>query len=325
MKRKLLFIILNLSFGFGVIKLLSPQVKVDIRFALFSNYTQDINDFNYFPTDYKSGGLGFIHYKEKYIKAILESHAIMPFNFQDSMPFTQRAQNIALTYSKNGGSGCGKNSSDLIKNIRWLSEDNGHGCCSDHSQVFIALCLVNKIFSREVHHKSHTFNEYYDPSLHKWIWIDTQYCLMAQDDKGNFLSLKETYEILKDKQKVNWYFFGTPLHQLYNASDYQRITNYFTTEEFKILAMTLGNNVFEVDFYNKKYTWLPKEIKQFLLLSINKQPGYLFYDPENLITSKLKYIKVVSLLVLSSFIMINMWILFPSIRYRFRKKVLGKV
>jgi hypothetical protein len=324
MKRKVFFVAFNITFILILIKALPAQFKVNVRFALFSSYTQNLSDFEYNPTELKNGALDFVYFKEKYIKNILETHAIAPFAFADSINYRDRVKKIALTYSKNGGPGCGANSDDLVKNIKWLSEDNGHGCCSDHSQAFIALCLINNIFAREVHHKSHTFNEFFDPQLQKWVWIDTQYCLMAQNEIGQYLSLKEIFLYSKENKKIEWAFFGTPLHKLYNTSDYKRITNYFTPQEFSLILMTLGNNVFEVDYYNQKYAWVSQELRQFLLLSIHKQPSYLFYDPQNLLVSKLKKIQITFWSIILFFGGINLWILFPSMKYRFKRKILRK-
>ena len=81
----------------------------------------------------------------------------------DSINTIKKAQTISLLYSKNGGSGCGEKSDNLIENLKWLSQDIGYGCCSDHTQTFLALSILNGVFSREVHHIGHTFNEFYDP------------------------------------------------------------------------------------------------------------------------------------------------------------------
>ena len=116
-----------------------------------------------------------------------------------------KAEIIALLYSKNGGAGCG-DSKFLIDNIKRL--DGRLGCCSDHAEVFIALSHIFGLESREVHHTIHTFNEFYDPKKGKWIWVDTQYAIMAKDDKNNFLSMLEMMKFMKEGRTIVYHFFG---------------------------------------------------------------------------------------------------------------------
>lgn len=315
MLRNLLFIIFNSLVILIFVRFLPPQLKVDIRFALFTHY---LNTEDYFDIPFaqiKKAEPYFRVYKEKYLRKILADHKIIPIAFDDSTSYINRAKTLALIYSKNGGHGCGSYSDDLIANIKWLSEQ--HGCCSDHSQVFIAFCLSNNIFARELHHRSHTFNEYFDTQLDKWVWVDTQYCLMAKDSMGNFLSFHEIHKSFENNEKINWEFFGGETHQLYKQKDYNTITNYFNKEEFSYMAMTLGNNVFEVDYYNKKLSFLPRELRQLLLLSVGIQPHYLAYDPNDYFIGYWKSLKFKVIAVFSAIVLTNILILFPSIKYRF--------
>ncbi len=316
MSRKLFFILFNTLVAFAFIQLLPAQLKIEIRFSLFSRFTNTIDDFDKTPTDFKNGALDFVHYKENYLKDVLSSHSIPPFYFQDTTKLVNRVKEIILTYSKNGGLGCGINSDDLIKNIKWLSEDNGHGCCSDHSQVFVALCLVNNIFPKEVHHSSHTFNEFFDPKLQKWIWVDTQFCLFAKDEQGNYMSLKEIYNAFQGDKAINWEFFGTPQHQFYTKEGLANFEELFSKQQFKLITMTTGNNVFEMDYYNKKYALVPREIAQFYFLATHKQPKYLFFDPKNTIKPYFDKILLALGIFMTCFIAINLCVIFPSLRYR---------
>ncbi len=320
MYRKIFFILFNIFVGFLIINIIPANLKVDIRFALFNQITKDISDFELSPLELVASEIGFLHYKQRYIDAMVTSNQIKPLQFSDTMSMIDKVKKITLTYSKNGGNGCGAHSEDLIRNIKWLSEDNGHGCCSDHSQVFVAMCLVNKIFAREVHHKLHTFNEFYDSQREQWIWIDSQYCLMAKDDEGNFLSFTKIHQRFNEGKSIKWYFFGTSAHKLYHVNDIEKDdSNYFTKESFSLLTMTLGNNVFQQNYYNHQYAWLPIELRQFFLISTNKQPSYLSYDPNDLYTS---YIVSLTRKIFLSFILwlsINLFILFPSLKHRITK------
>jgi hypothetical protein len=292
MRKYLVFFSFNILVLIGFY-LLPDQLKIDTRFAFFTRFTESNDLFSLKPDDLQSTNVPFICYKQKYLTDFFNKNQLDAFKFADTIPFYKRVQKIVLSYSKNGGEGCGLYSDDLIKNIRWLHEDNGHGCCSDHSQVFLAMCLVNRIFPREVHHKSHTFVEYFDPNEGKWVWVDSQYCLMATDESGNFMGLNDIYHYMQQRKSVNWVFFGNENHAFYHKAISSEITNYFNPEEFEVLTMTLGNNVFAQDYYNKKMSFLPKEIRQALLLTVGIQPRYLMYDPKNCFRAYFERIRLV--------------------------------
>ena len=82
------------------------------------------------------------------------------------------------------------------------------------------------------------------------------------------------------KEKFRWIFFGTSKHKIYSILPSTDIN--YQLSNFQTMIMTLGNNVFEVDYYNQKLSWLPKDVKQFILLILKKQPKYLIYDPHNI-------------------------------------------
>jgi hypothetical protein len=286
------------------------QLKIDTRFSFFTQFVDNVDVFSLKPDELQEGGLPFIYYKQKYLTDFFNENQIAAFKFEDTIPFSERVQKIVLSYSKNGGEGCGLYSDDLVKNIKWLHQDDGHGCCSDHSQVFLAMCLVNRIFPREVHHKSHTFAEYFDPNEGKWVWVDSQYCLMAKDEVGNFMGLNEIYSYMHQRRPVKWVFFGNENHAFYRKAISSEITNYFNPEEFEVLTMTLGNNVFAQDYYNKKLHFLPKELRQSLLLIIGIQPTYLMFDPTDRFHSYFSKIQIIFTFILLLFLLTNSLLIF---------------
>lgn len=276
------FISLNLIISSTVLFLLPPQTKLNIRWILFSKRIESKTSFLHNPKKFRDSLPDFIIYKKNILQDIIDRRKISPLiwkKIDDSINTVKKAQAICLLYSKNGGVGCGEKSDNLIENIKWLSQDNGHGCCSDHAQTFIALSIINGIFPREVHHIGHTFNEFFDPYWKKWIWIDSQFCLMAQNNKGEYLSFYELNNIIERKEKFRWVFFGTSKHKFYSILPSTDIN--YQLSNFQTMIMTLGNNVFEVDYCNQKLSWLPKDVKQFILLILKKQPKYLIYDPHN--------------------------------------------
>lgn len=290
MKKKISYyisvlIFINICILFIIVLVLPNQLKIDIRWALFSNVT-DKQVFQLPPEKMDD----FKWSKDKFRKQFLYNNHL-PFDTIKSDSVRHSIEKIVLKFSKNGGIGCGEKSNNLIENINWVQEGSGHGCCSDHSQVFLSLSLLNDIPSREVHHKSHTFNEYWDKELDKWIWVDSQFCLMAQNENGEYLGLLDIHTAFKNQKKVNWYFFGTSRHQLYQKNPYEDKNKYFTSEPFGALIMTMGNNIFEQDYYNKKTYFLPKDLRQLILYSIGIYPKFSIYDPDQKIIPYYKKVR----------------------------------
>ncbi len=270
-------IVLNILGVFALIGLLSPQKKVDLRSALFSSEVEQ--EFFGLPPD-ALRDRGFKWFSELFRARFLSENAeevaplIDPGVSEGVDP--ESVKKMVLEFSKNGiEGGCGDFSGDLIKNILWIMR--GFGCCSDHSQVFIALSLIQGIGAREVHNiGGHTFNEYWDKGLNKWIWVDPQYALMATDSNGNYLGILEIQKLIADREPVNWDFFGTSQHVLSRVA-IEDIA-YYKPSSFKGLQMTLGNNVFQEDLWNHRLSFLPREIVQGVLLVVGIKPGYAYYD-----------------------------------------------
>ena len=220
-----------------------------------------------------------------------------------------KAQFIALLYSKNGGPGCG-DFSDLMNAILEIDDNDGMGCCSDHSEVFIALSHVLGLNSREVSHTGHTFNEIYDPDVNKWLWIDTQYALMAKDDEGNYLSLLEMMKRMREGQQIRYDFFGNSSH-LFSRSLPNEHIHYDSKDDFEYIMLTLGDNVFSQDHFNGKLKFLPKSIRQIISLVLGMQPKHIIYAPEmNEKLNRLHSIKVISIVLFSTLIVVNVLVFF---------------
>ncbi len=189
---------------------------------------------------------------------------------KDSSTFL-RARHIALSFSRYGGSGCGNYNEDFVKKIDWVS--NGGGCCSDYSMVYIGLCLINNIEAREVYNIRHTFNEFWDPERQKWIFIDTEYLVMAKDSYGNYLSAFEIFQAQKSGLNFTLDFFG-PKNESSKSLSYQ----YYSSSNFKCLMLKMQNNVFTEESWNKALFFLPKSFRQFILITMGFQKGSLVLD-----------------------------------------------
>ncbi|MBC2714607.1 MAG: transglutaminase domain-containing protein [Desulfobacteraceae bacterium] len=186
-----------------------------------------------------------------------------------------KAKLIALSFSKGGGGGC-LDDIDLISKMKRINKNKGHGCCSDHAEVFVALCSIHGIVSREVHNNHHAFNEFFMPENNKWLWIDPLFTIMAQNDMDEYLSLFEIRDLLFNDLKVNYVFFGNESHEFYNHSASQH--EYFDEKnDFSDIMITWGNNVFAENEFNSHLNLLPKSAKQFIGLMIGKTPSYKVY------------------------------------------------
>lgn len=238
---------------------------LNLRSALFSEITNSKQYYNNTDT--------FLLEKETYISSYKDTLTKLTSSskIKNSINSIDKAKRIAMSYSINSSKKF--EHKNLISKISKLRE--GYGVCSDHSEVFLALSHIYGLTSREVHNTEHTFNEFYAEELKKWIWIDSQFALMAFQN-GNPLNLMEM-KILYDKEIIpEFYFFGNSNFTASNGKP-QTIKYYDNKNDFETIMMTKGNNVFEVDSYSNILASLPKGIKQIFLLLSNKQPDYLIY------------------------------------------------
>lgn len=277
------FILFNI-FVIIFITFLPPRTKVEIRNAFFSKKVDSTffrmglesfignGDFKWCTDDVREEFNRNTYFRNN-ISKLINSH------LDDSL----LAQKIVLLFSKNGSaepSDCGLYSNNLEENIKWLNTNEGHGCCSDHAQVFVALGILAGLPVREVHNDSHTFNEFWDRQLNKWIWIDPQYWLMAKDSNGILLSLIEIQDAYRAGYKPDFYMFSEGRNYLNNISLNDVFDTYYKSDNFKVIRMTLGNNVFIVDKFNSYLSFFPKSLIQAILLTLNLQPGFAYYEYE---------------------------------------------
>ena len=111
-----------------------------------------------------------------------------------------------------------------------------------------------------------------------------QYCLLAKGPNNNYLSLFEIKKLYSENKKPYLIYFGLDQSMAAYISN-NLINEYYNKTSFDAIRMTMGNNVFAVDSLNKKYDFLPRNIRQLYLLTTGKQPGWIF----NEIGTKLKF------------------------------------
>ena len=79
-------------------------------------------------------------------------------------------------------------------------------------------------------------------------------------------------------------FFGDKNDAFYGKDVNKTIQNdldgsYWSKAGFSVLFFTNGNNVFNENYLNLKYSFLPKEISQTFFFTLGFRPNYLYYDP----------------------------------------------
>jgi hypothetical protein len=289
----------------------SDDFKVNARQLIFSKIIKSPKVFEAPPDSL--GSYGFKEYKNDFLSFFKEKNkselAQNHFIIADSIPTTETIKKIVLSFSKNGGKGCGDYSDDLMQNIIWSKY--GGGCCSDHAQVFTALCLLNGLYTREVHNKIHTFNEVWDIELKKWIWVDPQFCLLGMDNKGNYLSLLEIQNRITNKKKINWQFFGNRNHIFYNTSPISH--QYYQPKIFSEITITMGNRVFSEDIWNEKLKFLPKDLRQLIMISTGISPTYYIYSVSSKFKNQFLFGKILILISIFFYTSTNLYLIYKTL------------
>lgn len=186
---------------------------------------------------------------------------------------TERVQAMVPIFSRNGHLvDCG-NFHDLADTLQRIGTDDGYGCCSDHTEAFLALTSLMGIAAREMIHSNHVFAEFYDPELGHWVWVDPQFALMARNEKGDYLSLMELRDRYLAHAPIQFEFIGNSYHVL-KDKDPKRQRFYDEVSDFAIYSATWGNNVFEQDAFDRRFDFLPIYARQLLGLVTGRLPGY---------------------------------------------------
>jgi len=312
-KTFIFFLILDLLVTLFIFYLIisNPQKLVYAKYALFTHITRNKSIFYESPEELVNNGFKFDTQKEivnwsiklkrkfQYIREIKRSII--------SVSDIEKIKAIVLSFSKNGGRGC-FGDLKLMDKLEKINTNSGKGCCTDHTQTFIAISSVYGIVAREVHTvakkfiNGHVMNEYFDKRLKKWIWVDPLFALLAKNSDGEYLSLLDIRQNLYQGNPVIFEFFGNQYHYFKNK-DPHKFTYFENKYRFSDIMMTLGDNVFEAENFNYKYKFLPKPIRQFVGLMTGVLPTYLIYVDKNsckgIALRSAKYIYVSIFLILA--------------------------
>jgi hypothetical protein len=292
MKKIIFLFILNLTFILSILYLTPDQLKIDVRTFIFSKKV-NINSLAAYNKEDFLEPYGFLDWKEKYYN-LTEKKELLKIHLNDGT-FLDSLKQIINSFSRTKASGCGTHSTNLMENFYWVK--NGEGCCSDYSQVFLALLLSNGFNAREVHNLEHSFNEVYDKKNKKWIWIDSQYKLVAFNSVGELLSSYEIFKNYQSNKNINFSFLVEKNDAFYGMDVNKMIKNefdwkYWSKSGFSVLFFTNGNNVFYENYLNLKYSFLPREISQTLFITLGLRPNYMYFDPLHVKKNTFNKVKV---------------------------------
>jgi hypothetical protein len=238
---------------------------VQVRESFFTDATHDLGLFALSPEDLVARGFdvettaSVASWRNENLERIpyLDAATI------DALPVepVARARAIALLYSVNGGSICG-GFDDLLDSLQRMPQ--GFGCCSDHGEGFLALGQALGLQVRELYHSEHAFNEFWVPALGKWVFIDTQYALMARDPDGTWLGAFEIRERLREGKPFEYDFFGGPRHHFAKGFPWKTPWDspyYKDIDGFKNLRLIWGSNIYEQDRFEERLGWMPRSAR----------------------------------------------------------------
>jgi len=309
--KKIIYVIVALDVliigGFLALYKYKQKYIVNVRQSLFSSITAQDDIFIVSP-DTLIGQYGFKteprQLNEEFYSFLKDIEYVQNSRRQISNQNNEieRAKSIVLLFQKEDEDKLAEFPS-LLEKIRTFKEPNVYGDCSDNAEVFIALGSFFGLTVREVHNTVHVFNEIYDHLLHKWVWIDPENAIMAKNTKGEYLSLIEMTHLYFNNEKIDFELFGT-------NKDPEMKNNYFYNYyngkgKFSYIMMTLGNNIYEVDKYDGRLRFIPKVLREFIMLVSNIKPHYVIYSSNRDVITEWNLIKYFSIISLLGIVLIN--------------------
>jgi hypothetical protein len=276
--KHLLIIITALIFTISGINLLVkkyPDQLISIRERLFTkSYEHDI-----YKSPSASNSLSIYdsperikQYKQKFlIRLPGEQILSLPKEFKISDKELLNVLRIAcitdtINDGINAGGGTYKNLEELKDHL--LNPSRG-GRCSDYSEFFIAQSTFLDFKSREIKNKLHTTNEVYLPKLKKWIWIDSQFDLIATDSMGNVMN---AYEIAHST-KIKLIPFNKKLQK-----HYLHFLNLYSKDAFSELIYSIDSRILYFDSFRELF---PKRIYHSIFTTFFLEKRRLFLKLNN--------------------------------------------
>ncbi len=286
---------------------------IDIRNAVFSKFVSQRSDLEAPPSELTKQGFltDSPEERQKWFE-ILNSGVRFRAVFQQlkKTPSTiEKAKLIALSYSRNGTPSDADGhplrmydkTADLLFKLATIKEPRG--ACSDHAQVFMALCSMVGLDAMEVN-CAHTTSAIYCPEWHKWVWIDTEFALLAKKPNGEYMSPLEVRDANLKNEPIEYEFFGTSDH-LFSKMD-PRDHEYYRPASFcPVFAVEWGNDELTRDASNRQFLFVPTPIRQLISILAGVHPTYRYLNDEPEIAARNLHIKIAFYLVLLLFLVGN--------------------
>ncbi len=156
------------------------------------------------------------------------------------------------------------------------------GVCSDVSQVFNIFCLINDIRVREwgVYHPEnitlgHSFNEFFDNDLQKWVLIDpSESIIFYKKENGTPLSVDEVFTQTSDvKEHIEHRYFYP-----YEKRIFDKVSAiYYDTQTIPFLLANYRNKTY--DGFARNLNFLPVSMVHGLMLLSGKSYRYYTTHP----------------------------------------------
>lgn len=257
------------------------QWFIDQRYSMFSRIETNAASFDIPPAT--RAATGFLADSpaeiERWHQRLLDELPALrdlPADFS-SWTALDRAKRLAMVFSRGGGVPP-PSSAVLIEKFRWLRA--GFGYCSDHTECHIALCSIFDVPVYESSSSSHTTTAVYATELKKWVWMDPQYLLVARGADGQLLSPIELRDANLNSRPFIFEYFGDPDGPLASVQP-ETLPLYNGPENFSDFVMPWGANVFQVDEWRSRLTWLPKPLRQIAYIAGGIMPVYRIYSDQH--------------------------------------------
>ncbi len=147
----------------------------------------------------------------------------------ENLPTIQRIPLLVKLNFGIGGAGCGT-VADIETKAKIMKYNFVYGCCSDFSKVFTLVSIATKTVIREVVTDAHTFSEAWLPEFEEWVFVDSQFGLMARSktSRSGFASVEELrYQILNGSHDIA--YLGKDSDAIYINKSIQR---YYLQKDF---------------------------------------------------------------------------------------------
>ncbi len=259
------------ALGIFIAQVLDPGLLVAVRSVLFTRYvTPSIFDsFGVGDAALRADGTALINEWRSRIQRDPALAATL-IDAQRATNPVERAKILINDFSTGGA--VGKNGCGAILSL--AGKMKAPGCCSDHTEVFIAWAELTGISAREVSNDTHTVVEVFDPTVRKWILMDPTYQLMAYDAQKQPLSLRGVRERVLRGEPFSLVRFGKGSKA--TAISTKGIAEFYRDPAvFADLSLTNGINVFQEDALMNDLRPMPKTFVRLVGVLLKVTPGYL--------------------------------------------------